>query len=167
MEQSTWLQQSQRVREDNTYNTQQISPHECNGCYSKFYVKVLSDVWESSQHGRDSVNNIYNTFSLTYMYYNKWISSSVKQRLKQHALQVFKISLTIVTIHVWKHDGLLVGFWIKRKFQDTSLHHTSPTSHAKRWSHYLLLKEKITDSQGYVGGAELKIPLHVKMRGYL
>ena len=51
---------------------------------------------------------------------------------------------------------MLVGFWIKSKFQDTSLHHTSLTPSAGRWSHYLLLKENITDSLGYVGGSEVK-----------
>jgi len=35
------------------------------------------------------------------------------------------------------------------------------------WSHYLLLKENITDSLGYVGGAEVKIPFYVQIRGYL
>ena len=148
------------------YNTQLISPHKLNGCYNKFYVKFFSDVWES-KHGWDNVNIIYNTFSLTYMYYNKWISSYVKHRLKQHALQMFKISLTIVTIHVWKCVGLWVGFWIKKNFQGTSLNHTSLTPHVRHWSHYLLLKKMITDSQGYVGGPHVKIHLHVELRQYL
>lgn len=85
VEQSTRMRQSQHTREDNMYNTQWISLREYNGCYRKFYVKGLSNVRESSLHRRD---NVYNTFSLTYMYYNKWISSSVKHRLKQYALQV-------------------------------------------------------------------------------
>jgi len=49
------------------------------------------------------------------MYYNKWNSSNVEHRLKQHASQVLNISLTKITIHVWKHVGLLAGFWIKKK----------------------------------------------------
>jgi len=93
------------------------------------------------------------------MYYNKWMSSSVKHRLKQHALQVLKISLTIVTTHVWKHAGLLASFSINKNFQDTLLHHTSLTSWARHWSHYLLLKEKITHSQGYLGGSNVKTSL--------
>ena len=101
------------------------------------------------------------------MHYNKWISSDVEYRLKQHALQVLKISLTTNTIHVWKRVGLLTGFWIKRKFQDTSLHHTSLTPSAGCWSHYLLLKENITDSLGYVGGYEVKSPFMYKWGGYL
>jgi len=35
---------------------------------------------------------------------------------------------------------------------------------AGHWSHCSLLKEKTTDSQGYAGGAKVKIPLHVQMR---
>ena len=93
------------------------------------------------------------------------MSSSVKRRLKQHTLKVFKINLTTITIHVWKHASLLAGFWIKQKFQDTSLHHTTLTPWVGHWMHYILLKEKITYSQGYVGGVEVKSPLHVQMRG--
>jgi len=93
------------------------------------------------------------------------ISSSVQHKLKQHALQVFKISLTTVTIHVWKRAGLLAAFWIKQKFEDTSLHHTSLTLCARCWSHYLLLKEKIIDSLGYVRGAEVKSPFMYKWGG--
>ena len=47
---STQMWQSQHIREDNMYNTQQISPHECSYCYNKFYVKGLSDVQEGSHH---------------------------------------------------------------------------------------------------------------------
>ena len=101
------------------------------------------------------------------MYYNKWTNSDVEHELKQHALQLLNIILTTNTIHVWKCAGLLAGFWIKRKFQDTSLHHTSLTPSVQRWSNYLLGKENITDSIGYVGGAEVKIILHVQIRGYL
>ena len=46
------------------YKTQRINPHEYNSCYSKFYVKGLFDVRESSLHGWDNINNIYNTFTL-------------------------------------------------------------------------------------------------------
>lgn len=63
---------------------------------------------------------------------------------------------------MWKCVGLWVGFWIKWKFQDTSLHHTSLTPHAEHWSHYFLLKENITDSQVYVRGARMKRLLHAK-----
>lgn len=52
-------------------------------------------------------------------------------------------------------------------FQDTLLHHVSLMPWVGRWSHYLLLKENITDSQGYVGGVMVKSHLHVQMRGYL
>lgn len=90
------------------------------------------------------------------MHYNEWNSSDVEHRLKQHALQILNISLTIDTIHVWNCVGLLAGFWIKRKFQDTSLHHTSITPSSRHWSHYLILKEKITNSLRYVGGAKVK-----------
>ena len=99
------------------------------------------------------------------MHYNKWNSSSIEHRLKQHALQVLKISLTTNTIHVWKCVGLLTGFWIKQKFQDTSLHHTSLTPSAGRWIHYLLLKENITHSLGYVWEAEVKSPFMYKWAG--
>jgi len=100
------------------------------------------------------------------MYCNKWNSSNVQHSLKKHASQVLKISFTTVTIHVWKRVGLLVGFWIKWKFQDTLLYDTSLTPCEGRWSHYLL-KGKIIDSLGYVGGAEVKSPFPVQMRGYL
>jgi len=69
------------------------------------------------------------------------------------------------TIHVWKCVGMLTIFYIKWKFQDTSVHHTSLTLVVGCWSHCFLLKEKITYPQGYVGGAKVKIPLHVQMRG--
>ena len=42
---------------------------------------------------------------------------------------------------------------------------TSLTLIARCWSHFLLLKEKTTDSQGFVGGAKVKSPLHVQVRG--
>ena len=110
----------------------------------------------------------YTTYFHEYiMHYNKWNSSDVEHRLKQHALQTLKINLTTDAIHVWKRVGLLTGFWIKKKFQDTSLHHTSLTPSTRRWSHYLLLKENITNSLGYVGGVEMKNPFYVQMRGYL
>lgn len=125
----------------------------------------MSEFQEISLHGWDNVKNIYNTFSLTYVYYNKWISSSVKQMFKKHALQLLKISLTTDTIHVWKCASLLTGFWIKQKFQDTSLHHTSLTPWEGRWSHCLLLKEKITDFLGYVGGAKVKNSFACKNEG--
>ena len=70
-DQSTWMQQSQHTRKDNMYNTQRMSPLECNDCYRKFYVKVLPDVLGGNQNRKDSINNIYNTFSLIDMYYNK------------------------------------------------------------------------------------------------
>lgn len=35
----------------------------------------------------------------------------------------------------------------------------------RRWSHCSLFKENTTDSQGYVGGAKVKSPLHVQLRG--
>jgi len=101
------------------------------------------------------------------MHYNKWISSDVEHRLKQHELQVLKISLTTNTIHAWKRASLLKSLWIKQKFQDTSLHHTSITPSAVRWSHYLLLKEKIIESLSYVGGDEVKSHLMYKWGGYL
>ena len=63
-EQSTRMWQPQHTRKDNMYNTQQMSPHECNSCYRKFYVKGLSNVREGSHHRQDNINNIYNTFSL-------------------------------------------------------------------------------------------------------
>ena len=56
--QSTQMWQSQDTREYNMYNTQKISPHECNGCHNKFYVKGFSYVWERVLHGWDNVNNI-------------------------------------------------------------------------------------------------------------
>ena len=101
------------------------------------------------------------------MYYNTWNSSDVEHRLKQHASQVLNISLTTIKIDMWKRVGLIAGFWTKQKFQDTSLHHTSLTPSLGHWSHYLLLKENIIDSLGYVGGAEVKSLLHVQMKGYL
>jgi len=69
--------------------------------------------------------------------------------------------------HVWKCVGLWAGLWIKWKFQDTSIHHTSLTSWTVHWSHYLLLKEKVIDSEGYVVGAKVKSSLHEQMMGYL
>ena len=53
----------------------------------------------------------------------------------------------------------LTGFRIKKKSQDTSVHHTSLVSVVGHWSHSSLLKEKTTNSQGYVGGAKVKSPL--------
>jgi len=101
------------------------------------------------------------------MYYNKWNSSDVEHELKKHASQVLNISLRTMTIHVWKHDGLLRGFRLKRSFQDTSLHHISLTLSVGRWSHYLLVKENITDYLGYVGGAKVKSYFMYKWGGYL
>lgn len=59
---STWMRQSQHTREDNTYNTQRMSPHDCNSSYSKYYVKGLSDVSGGNQHWKDQINNTYNIF---------------------------------------------------------------------------------------------------------
>jgi len=38
---------------------------------------------------------------------------------------------------------------------------------AGHWSHFSLLKENITDSQGYVGGAKVKKFFACKNEGYL
>jgi len=69
------------------------------------------------------------------------------------------------TIHVWKRVSMSIDFWVKRKFQDKSIHHTSWTLIVGCWSHYSLLKEKTTDYQDYVGGVKVKIPFDVPMRG--
>jgi len=57
---------------------------------------------------------------------------------------------------------MLTGFWNERKFQDKSLHHTSLTLLVGHWNHYLLLKENIADTLGYVGGVEVKNPFMYK-----
>ena len=67
------------------------------------------------------------------------------------------------------HENVLAltGFWIKQKSQDTYVHHTSLVPVVGHWSHSLLLKEQITESQGYVGGAKVKIPLLIQWKGYI
>ena len=59
----------------------------------------------------------------------------------------------------------LTDFWIKRKVQDMSIHHTSLALVMECWSHCSLLKENITNSQGYVGGTKVKGPLLYKWGG--
>jgi len=49
------MRKSQCTREDNTYNTQQIILQEYNDFSSKFYVKGVFDVHESSLYGQDNV----------------------------------------------------------------------------------------------------------------
>lgn len=55
---------------------------------------------------------------------NNWDSSTILTHVKATWItSVERIVLQTITIHVWKCFHLLIGFWIKRKFQDTSVHH--------------------------------------------
>lgn len=57
------------------------------------------------------------------------------------------------------------GLWIKRKFQETSIHHTSLALIVGHWNHSSLLKEQTTNSQCYAGGAKVKGPFLPKWGG--
>ena len=130
---------------------------------------VITSLWEwfywvsnGIAHMGMTTLTTYTTHFRKHMYWNNWNISTVLTQVKATCItSVQRIVLQTNTIHVWKRVGLLSCFQIKWKFQDTSVHHTSLTLIAKRWSHCSLLKEKTTHSQGYVGGTKVISPLHV------
>jgi len=58
------------------------------------------------------------------------------------------------------HENVMAwtGCCIKKKFQDTYVHHTSLAPVMGHWSHSLLLKELAENSLCFMGGAKVKIP---------
>lgn len=100
-----------------------------------------------------------------HMYYNNQNSWTVLIQAKATCItSVQRIVLQTNTIDAWKCVGLLTGFWIKKKFQDTSVHHyvTNPDSGvlepllAPQRKYYILLR--------LCGRSQVKTPLHVQMR---
>ena len=75
-----------------------------------------------------------------------------------------KSSLTNIYKTCVKMCSPETGFWINQNSQDTSVHYTSLVLVVGHWSHSSL-KEHTTDSQGYVGGAKVKVPCSYNGRG--